>query len=106
MRTAPPITRFARTPSIRAVRKSIAAARMCNPTGVRVRRSWRIVRHPAAVAIAMIAILRMKTPPMSHGACSCASVPTLLPSDPKASSAMLWRRKATANVATSITAGE
>ena len=30
-RTAEPITRSARTPSRRAVRKSIAAARMCRP---------------------------------------------------------------------------
>ena len=106
IRTAPPITRFARTPRIRAVRKSIAAARMCSPTDVRESRSCSKARQTAAVATAMIAIFRTKTPPMSHGAWSCASAPAVLPSDPKASRAMLWRRNATAKVATSITAGE
>ena len=79
---------------------------MCSPTDVRVSRSWSRARHTAAVAIAMIAILRISTPKMSHGAWSCPSAPAVLPSDPKAMSATFWRMNATANVATSITAGE
>ena len=48
----------------------------------------------------------MKTPPTSQGALRIASDPALFPNGPNASSAMFCRRKATANVATSITAGE
>src|SRR5581483_11472776 len=104
--TAPPITRFARTPRSRAVRKSIDAARMCRPTAVRSSRSFNSARQPAATRIETIEILRMRTPPRSHGWLSGASDVAIVPSDPKARSAMLCNRYATANVATSITAGD
>ena len=73
MSTAPPITRFARTPSSRAVRKSIAAARMCRPTVVRVSSSWSSSRQTAVTTTATIAILRMSTPPIVTGRFSGAS---------------------------------
>ena len=65
--TAEPITRFALTPSSRAVRKSIAAARMCRPTRVRSSRSTTATRQTAATTIATIVILRMSTEPIVTG---------------------------------------
>ncbi len=106
MRTAPVTTRFARTPSSRDVVKSIAAARMCSPSDVRVSNSWSSTRQNAAIAIETIAILRISTPPMSHGWFSGPIEEAIVPSWPKASTAMLCIRNATAKVATSITAGE
>ena len=67
MRTAEPITRSARTPSRRAVRKSIAAARMWSPVVVRSSRSTRSSRQTAATTIATIVILRMSTSPTVTG---------------------------------------
>src|SRR5579884_1613773 len=104
--TAEPITRFARTPSILAVRKSIAAARICSPTEVLVSSSWSRSRQPAATATETTAILRIATPSMIHGWLSGASADAICPSCPNESVAMLCSRKATAKVATSITAGD
>src|SRR5581483_9882489 len=85
MRTAPVTTRFARTPSSRDVVKSIAAARMCSPSDVRVSNSWSSTRQNAAIAIETIAILRISTPPMSHGWFSGPIEEAIVPSWPKAS---------------------
>ena len=63
-------------------------------------------RHTAAVTIAMIAILRISTPKMSHGAWRYAKRARRLAERAEGESAMFWRMNATANVATSITAGE
>ena len=106
MSTATALTRFARTPTSRAVWKSIAAARMCRPIEVRFRSSTRSARQTAAVTIATIAILRMSTPPTETGRLSSASDAAVFPSGPNQRSAMLWSRNATANVAISITAGD
>ena len=62
MSTAAPITRFARTPSSRAVVKSIDAARMCRPIVVRSSSSVSATRQTTATTIATIVILRMSTP--------------------------------------------
>ena len=101
-----PITRFARTPSIRAVWKSIDAARMCSPIVVRSSSSDSATRQTTATTTATIVILRMSTPEIVTGRLSEASDDAILPSGPNQSSATLCSRNATANVATSITAGE
>ena len=79
---------------------------MCRPSGVRVRSSWRRPRQTAAVTIAMIEIFLIATPPMYQGALRYAKSLAVFPYEPNASSAMFWRMNATANVVTSITAGE
>ncbi len=104
--TAPPITRFARTPSIRAVRKSIDAARICKPTVVRTSSNCTATRQRTATTTATMAILRMSTPEITTGRLSGASADAILPSGPNHSNATLCSRYATANVATSITAGD
>ena len=104
--TAAPITRPARTPSSSAVRKSIAAARMCSPTRVRPSSRTRTSRQTAASTVATIAILRMSTPEIVTGWFNVASDAAILPSGPNHSNAMLCKRNATAKVATSITAGD
>ena len=94
------------TPSSRAVRKSSAAARMCRPMRVRSSSSTSRARQAAATTIATIVILRTSTPPTSIGRFSETSDVAGLPSGPNQRSATLWSRNATANVATSITAGD
>ena len=106
MSTAATLTRFARTPTSRAVWKSIAAARMCSPSDVRFRSSTSSTRHTAAVTMATIAIFRISTSPTDTGRLSSASDAAVFPSGPNQRSAMLWSRNATAKVAISITAGD
>ncbi len=106
IRTAPPMTRLARTPSTRAVAKSIEAARICSPTDVRVSSRCSASRQSATTQTATIVILRMSTPEIVTGRFSCATEAAILPSGPSQRSATLWSRKATAKVATSITAGD
>ena len=60
--TAKPITWFASTPSMRAVRKSIAAARMRSPMLVRPSSSASSPSVTSATATATNVILRMSTP--------------------------------------------
>ena len=101
------MTRFARTPSMRDVAKSIEAARMCRPISVRVeQQAAGAAGRRAATTTATIAILRMSTPEIVHGWLRYASDNAILPSEPNQSSAIACSRNATANVATSITAGE
>ncbi len=106
MSTASEMTRFARTPSMRAVEKSIDAARMCRPISVRSSSRLRRRRQTAATTTATIAIFRMSTPEMVQKRPRNVREVAIFPSEPNQSSAMLWSRNATANVATSITAGE
>ena len=51
-------------------------------------------------------IFRISTSPIDTGRLSSASEAAVFPSGPNQSSAMLWSRNATANVAMSITAGD
>ena len=104
--TATAMTRFARTPSIRAVSKSIDDARMCSPISVRSSSRCRSSRQSAATITETIVILRMSTVEIVHGRFRYASDVAIFPSGPNQSSATLCIRNATANVATSITAGE
>ena len=67
MSTAAPMTRFARTPSSRAVCESMEAARICRPIVVRSSSSVSAVRHTIATTIATIVILRMSTPEIVTG---------------------------------------
>ena len=86
------MTRSARTPSMRAVRKSIDAARICRPTVVRASSSWSATRHTTATITATIAILRMSTPEIVTGRFNGASEEAIFPSGPNQSSAMLCNR--------------
>ena len=107
--TAEPITRFARTPMSRAVWKSIAAARICSPTVVRPRNSTSATRQTAAVTIATTVIFRTSVPKIVQGRLSFASDAAGSPSVSSRwsmRSAIACRRNATANVATSIVAGD
>ena len=104
--TATPITRLARTPSRRAVSKSIDAARMCRPIVVRSSSAVSATRQTTATTIATIEIFRTSTPAMSTGRLRKVSDVAILPKVPNFSWAMLCSRNATANVATSITAGD
>ena len=79
---------------------------MCKPTDVRVRSSWSATRQAIVTTTATTEILRMSTPPITHGVFNSATELAILPSAPNQSSAMLWRRNAIAKVATSITAGD
>ena len=60
--TANPITAFARTPSRRAVRKSVAAARICRPIVVRPSSSASATRATTQTTIAISVIRRMSRP--------------------------------------------
>ena len=106
MSTATAITRLARTPSSRAVSESIDEARMCRPIVVRSSRTNRSTRQTAATTTATIVILRMSTFPIVTGRLRYASDDAIFPSDPNQIRAMFSSRKATANVATSMTAGD
>ena len=106
MSTEAVLTRFARTPSSRAVCESIAAARMWSPIDVRLRSATSSRRHTAAVTIATIVIFRISTPPISTGRLSWTSDVAVLPSGPNQSSAIDCSRNATANVAMSMTAAD
>ena len=99
------MTRFARTPSSRAVCESMEAARICRPIVVRSSSSVSAVRHTIATTIATIVILRMSTPEIVTGWLRSPNELAIFPSGPNQTSAMLWSRNATAKVATSMTAG-
>ena len=77
------LTRFARTPSSRAVCESIAAARMWRPIDVRFSRATSSRRHTAAVTIVTIVIFLMSRPPISTGRLSWTSDDAVLPSGPE-----------------------
>ncbi len=106
IRTATAITRFARTPSRRAVSKSSDDARIWRPIVVRSSSRKSATRQIATTMTATIVILRISTPAIVTGRLREARDEAIFPSDPNQSSAMFWSKKATANVATSITAGD
>ena len=85
--------------------KSIEAARMCRPIVVRSSRAVSATRQTTATTIATIEIFRTSTPAIATGRLRKVSDVAILPKAPNFSWAMLWSRNATANVATSITAG-
>jgi len=106
---AKPITRFARTPSSCAVRKSLAAARVWRPMVVRVSRSATSASARAATTTATMVILRTSTPPTDTDRFSGATDPAISPivlSRRSMISATAWSMKAIANVVTSMTAGD
>ncbi len=106
MRTDTVLTAFARTPSMRAVCESIAAARMWRPIDVRFSSATRSPRQTAAVTMATIVIFRMSRPPTSTGRFSSTSDVAVFPSGPNQSNAIDWSRNAIANVAMSMTAAD
>ena len=87
--------------------KSIAAARMWSPIDVRSSSSDERDEADAATTIATIVILRMSRPPIVTGRLSVASDAAGFAERRRTTGARsLWSRKATAKVATSITAGD
>ena len=106
MRKAIWMTLFARTPSMRAVRKSCAAARIWSPVVVRLRNSVVADRRTMPTPIDANVTQRIRRSPISTARLSSGRKRALSPSAPKTSSAMLCSRKLKANVVTSIVAGE
>ena len=108
-RTAVAITVFARTPRSRAVPKSVAAARICRPIRVRVSSSARSDNATAATTTATMVTFRTSTPQTViarlSDATDAAGSP-IVSSRTSIRSATFCRMKATANVVTSITAGD
>ena len=86
--------------------KSIEAARMWSPIDVRSSRRTSATRQIAATTIATIVTFLISRLPIVTGRLSVTSDAAGFPSGPNHRSAMLWSRKATAKVATSITAGD
>ena len=107
--TAAPITVFARTPRRRAVAKSVAAARIWSPMRVRVKRSARSPSATTATTTATIVTLRTSTPhtvTARFSEATDAAGSPIVSSRTSISRATFCRRKATAKVVTSITAGD
>ena len=108
-RTENAITRFARTPSRRAVRKSLAAARVWRPIVVRVSSRTSSSSAAAATPIETSVIFRMSVPPIvtaSFSELSDGATWPIVPSRTSTISATAWSMNAIANVVTSITAGD
>ncbi len=107
--TATPITRLARTPSSRAVEKSVDAARMWSPILVRFSSSASSPSTTTVTATATIVIFRTSTSctviAWFSGAIEAATSPRVL-SRRSICSAIAWSTNAIAKVVTSITAGE
>jgi hypothetical protein len=108
--TANVITRFARTPRRRAVRKSLAAARVCSPIVVLLSRSAMITSATRDTPTARIVTFLTSTPPIEIDSFSeVIDEKTTCPRNLSRRStirAIAWSRKAIANVVTSITAGD